>query len=158
MTIHCGFLGDKSGYEQIEDEQYDIIPIKIMNNVKDIAKYSTYPLIIKTDDSLWGWGHVYYGEEYIKKENMIKIMDNVKYVHSSNGGYAVIKNDNSLWIWGLNFPKRFYNIKYDTVDEFVKMMEDVKSVVLRYDKLIILKNDGTIYISDDNLTKIQIKY
>jgi hypothetical protein len=84
-------------------------------------------LVIKQDDSLWGYGNNSHGNlglghlDYVPSE--VKIMDDVKKVVSAKNYFVVLKNDGTVWTMGipeieesLNFVFKFLNM--DLINEF----------------------------------------
>ena len=62
-------------------------------------------MAIKTDGSLWVWGHSDYGrdEDNVNDRKLpVKILDNVVSVTSAFGVGLIIKQDETLWAWGYN--------------------------------------------------------
>ena len=104
-----GQLGDLSiGNEK--EEYYNILcqtkPMFVMDQVKQVALGESSALIIKSDDSLWGWGQNTYGlagdgtmSAFITPR---RIVNDVRFAMCGDATYFAIKNDNSLWAWGNN--------------------------------------------------------
>ena len=147
-TISLGFNGlavvDANGTLWVSDPDYQDLGLenrgtspvftKIMENVRTVSCEASEYAVVKTDGSLWTFGHGYYDKNYnyIKRFTSKKIMDGVVSVSASNDTYdtyAAIKEDGSLWMWGAK--SGLCNEYYDgdslqTVP--IKIMENVRSV------------------------------
>lgn len=89
-------------------------PFKVMDGVKAVYAGSwvsgtTNVFIIKTDNSLWGWGNNTSGSLAAPFTSMpssnkpVKIMDGVRHVAVGGLGHVLaIKTDDTLWTWGNN--------------------------------------------------------
>lgn len=111
-----GWGANKNGQLIDGTTDYKQSPVKVMDNVKEVKAaerfgriYTDQWYIIKTDNTLWGWGDNADGvlgigameESYVSTP--VKIMDDVAEVYPYE--YAVNfakKTDNSLWGWGCN--------------------------------------------------------
>jgi len=87
-------------------------PVKIANNVKHISagEITGHSLIVKTDNTLWGWGFNNYKQLGFASfnpnyaENPFQhLMDNVIYATAAGDCSFVIKTDYSLWGMGDNW-------------------------------------------------------
>ncbi len=82
------------------------VPINLMDNVKSIhSSTSDGSYVIKSDNSLWGWGVSEHalgiGSSTQYQKYPVKIMDDVVYVNNC----SAIKSDNSLWVWGEDYGR-----------------------------------------------------
>lgn len=122
-TISLGFNGlavvDANGTLWVSDPDYQDLGLenrgtspvftKIMENVRTVSCEASEYAVVKTDGSLWTFGHGYYDKNYnyIKRFTSKKIMDGVVSVSASNDTYdtyAAIKEDGSLWMWEGIYP------------------------------------------------------
>lgn len=80
-------------------------PYKVMDNVRTTAmiKNGSGVLVIKEDDTLWGWGTQWNNEG--SPETPYKYADNVSYVSCGERHAAVVKKDGTLWSMGGNYRK-----------------------------------------------------
>ena len=115
-------------------------------------------LVIKQDDSLWGWGDSEYGQPgiiqqtYSKNDGYIrqprKIMDQVKDVSGDQAIFA-IREDDSLWAWG-----RYGSLRGDTSRKNRicprKVMDNVAQVSSTYAHPVVKKKDGTVWVWGEN--------
>ncbi|MCM1103858.1 MAG: hypothetical protein NC409_07090 [Clostridium sp.] len=108
-TNHWGELGDGTYTPHLS-------PVKIMDHVTyaDVSIYftqmsvyaaSTYAL--KTDGTLWAWGHNHAGQLGIgtidSQPAPAQVTDNVRTFYAQEGACAIIKNDGSYWQWGSRY-------------------------------------------------------
>lgn len=165
-TISLGFNGlavvDANGTLWVSDPDYQDLGLenrgtspvftKIMENVRTVSCEASEYAVVKTDGSLWTFGHGYYDKNYnyIKRFTSKKIMDGVVSVSASNDTYdtyAAIKEDGSLWMWGAK--SGLCNEYYDgdslqTVP--IKIMENVRSVNCGGHVTTIVKTDGSLWV------------
>lgn len=83
------------------------LPIKIMEDVKEVSLGSVHSAAIKTDGSLWMWGYNRNGCLGQNKTSTvsvlpIQIMKDVETVSLGSDSTGIIKTDGSLWMWGTN--------------------------------------------------------
>lgn len=122
---------------------YQTLPLKIMDNVTFISNGYYYVMAIKTDRSLWGWGHNASFEFHSKRPE--KIMDEVAYVSAGIEHYMVIKTDGSLWGCGENSLGELGDGTREDRYIPVKIMEDVVSVYTAYARTVAVKADGSLW-------------
>ena len=127
-------------------------PVKIMDNVVQVAAGRYHTLAIKADGSLWAWGYNYYGQlgdgtsgSDNNKTTPVKIMDNVAQVAAGEYSTFAIKEDGSLWAWGNNSYGQIGDGTARSKNIPVKVMEDVIMVTGGDDNSFFLKNDGTLW-------------
>lgn len=89
-------------------------PFKVMDGVKAVYAGSwvsgtSNVFIIKTDNSLWGWGRNVDGSlaapfsAVTGSTKPIKIMDDVRHIAVGGAGHVLaVKTDDTLWTWGNN--------------------------------------------------------
>jgi hypothetical protein len=121
--------------------------------------FDIYNFAIKTDGSLWGWGHNsswgnlgigMRNDEYINKP--IKIMDNVVMVSFSESATFAIKEDGTLWFWGLDFytEESTSDPSLTTHNSPVMFMDNVAVVSAGTTHVLIVKTDGTLWAAGAN--------
>lgn len=77
-------------------------PYKVMDHVLDVTATNggNGVLIVKTDNTLWGWNYDWLGEG--KVMTPYKYADNVLAVSNGERHVAIVKTDNTLWTMGGN--------------------------------------------------------
>lgn len=168
-STHNSYAIDESGRlwgwgynEQIgvlnEDNHNKLLPVVIMDGVKDVAAGISNCYVIKNDGTLWAWGWNKDGQlgdgTTIDKKAPVKIMDDIKKIFVSYNQVAAIKTDDSLWMWGENSSD--YAIlgdgSYITKTSPTKIMDNVKEVSFAISNLI-LQNDGKLWMVDTKTRK-----
>lgn len=151
------------------DEKDLSIPIKIMENCKDIiTRDSLSYFVIKNDNTLWGWGLNYCGIlldgkskqdnsylneipddyleiEFLKDKSIVKkpimLFDNVKHSAVNQYGY-ILKLDNILYQWGNEKENQ-------KISPAIKIMENVSDFSVG-SCIAVIKKDNTIWIKGKN--------
>ena len=112
-----GRVGDAK-FRQM-DGSLDIVqttPVKIMDDVVSVSCGSAHACAVKSDGSLWAWGHNVYGpvgnggkgneivigwgNELTVQTVPVKIMDDVIAADCAEYYTAALKKDGTLWLWG----------------------------------------------------------
>lgn len=143
-----GQLGDGTTTNKLE-------PVKIMTNVVQIVSVNAVATLeassfaIKTDGSLWAWGHNKYGQlgdgTTTNQLNPIKIMDNVVQVVTSRYTTMVIKADGSLWGWGRNAGGMLGDGTKTAKLKPTKIMDNVTQVTMGDNYSLAIKNDASLW-------------
>ncbi|MBR3933924.1 MAG: hypothetical protein IKJ68_08480 [Clostridia bacterium] len=153
------------------DDKISKIPVKIMDNVKDVSLscsqnvtadyWGNHSAAIKDDGSLWMWGYngcgqIGNGESGEDKilEIPVKVMDNVKVVSLGSLHSSAIREDGSLWMWGHNYYGQLGNGESgytpsgdDKISEKpVKIMDNVKDISLGSIHSAAIKEDGSLWM------------
>lgn len=128
--------------------QTQLYPVKIMNNVKSIAR-GRYA--IKNDATLWTWGMDYNYEDDISIEpndlRSRKIMDNVIFASKFDGDQSVaVQEDGSMWIWGKNNLGQLGDGTTKSRNEPVKIMDNVVCATGNTFSTLALKKDGSLWL------------
>lgn len=151
-----GVLGNVNvGDGDIKDTKYhyQTTPIKIMDNVRYVAPWSSYVMAIKTDNTLWIWGDgESMGLDSVPPDDIkpTKIMDDVYSVCAAHSNFA-IKNDKSLWAWGYNRDGQLGVVTEEIdVKSPRKIMDGVSAVSSYLDTTAIIKSDGTLWTVGSN--------
>lgn len=164
-TISLGFNGlavvDANGTLWVSDPDYQDLGLenrgtspvftKIMENVRTVSCEASEYAVVKTDGSLWTFGHGYYDKNYnyIKRFTSKKIMDGVVSVSASNDTYdtyAAIKEDGSLWMWGGNLSGQLGNGTTNDSAVPVRVLENVVAVSCDSSNTAAIKKDGSLWM------------
>lgn len=116
-----GQLGNgKQGDTVFNEQVYQFIPVKIMDDVAAVSCGRAHTAVIKTDGSLWLFGNNEHGQignnyvgdsskksyddnkEYPIQTVPVKIMEDVICVSCGDDYTATVKKDGTLWTWGDN--------------------------------------------------------
>lgn len=142
-----GQLGDGTMKNQL-------LPVKIMESVKDISVGEYYSLIVKTDGSAWACGRNGKGQlgdgTTVNRTSFVKIFDNVKNVYAGKEHSFFLKNDGSLWACGSNSSGQLGDGTTEIRLSPVKIMTGVKYVSAGEAHSLILLNDGSLWGCGNN--------
>ena len=114
-----GRVGNSKSREM--DGSLDLIqttPVKVMDDVVSVSCGRAHACAVKSDGSLWAWGHNVYGpvgnggkgneivigwgNELTVQTVPVKIMDNVIDTACTHYSTAALKSDGTLWLWGMD--------------------------------------------------------
>lgn len=141
-----GLLGDGT-----TDHKY--VPVKIMDNVKQMSMGNKHCLILKKDGSAWAAGDDTYGQFGInvpgnESHIPLQVLTDVKAVYAGHYVSFFLKNDNSLWCAGTNDCGNLGQGSTGIVSFTRKIMDDVQEVAASNGSYnMILKTDGTVWVS-----------
>lgn len=121
---------------------------EIMKDVKSIECVGAVNMVVKNDNSLWGWGDTSYGafgggiNQSISEPT--KLLDNVKVVQASSMINLAVTNNGDLYTWGMN---QFTDFSQDE-GKFYKFPNggnlDVQTTNGFY--FVALKKDGRVWM------------
>ncbi len=150
-----GQLGNgEKGNSEFGD--YHFTPVKIMDDVIQIAAGSTHTLAVKTDGSLWAWGYNSDGQmgngkaDFLVYTSPVKIMDDVVQVAAGFGSSFAIKTDGSLWAWGNNYDAQLGDGTGEDKPTPIKIMDGVTQVTAGYSHTLAIKTDGSLWAWGSN--------
>lgn len=123
-------------------------PVKMMDDVQEMASSFETTLFLKTDGSLYGVGINSYGQLCQKTpvsdygiSTPVKLMDGVKHIAAAGRGSYVIKSDNTLWGWGI-LP---WLNETSYANTPVKLADNVKSAQETRKTLAYVTTDGALW-------------
>ncbi len=124
--------------------------VKIMDDVREVSciDYTTY--LIKTDNTLWGYGNNINGQ-ISESPNFIiepvKIMDAADVISNlySKKSTFILKNDNSLWAMGKNEYGQLGTGNKVSCGEFTKILDNISYVKCYDSRNYALSKNNTLY-------------
>ena len=123
-------------------------PVKMMDDVQEMASSFDTTLFLKTDGSLYGVGVNSHGQlcqetpvSYYGISTPVKLMDGVKHIAAAGRGSYVIKSDNTLWGWGI-LP---WLNETSYANTPVKLADNVKSAQETLETLAYVTTDGALW-------------
>jgi len=135
-------------------------PVTVMPGVSfsSVSVGGHHTCAIKTDGSLWCWGHNGYGQvgdgTNINKNSPIPVPGMSSGVSSISLGWyhsCAIKTDGSLWCWGNNEYGQLGNGSYENKNSPVQIMPSgVSSVSAGGHHTCAVKTDGSLWCWGDN--------
>ena len=148
-----GQLGD--GTRGTRNYRHTPIQVNSFSSVKSISTIYYHCLILKDDDTLWGWGKNWTGqlgqdteEVYKLTPLQIKGLSNLQNISAGGKHSLVLKNDGTVWGWGCNGRGQLgvgtlIQGSYSPVQ--VKGLSSVHSISAGRNYSIALKDDGTVW-------------
>ena len=131
-------------------DNYQLVPTKILNNVKSVDFGNYYGGAITEDGSLYMWGYNAYGQigngTTVSQTTPTKILSNVKSISLSSLHSAAITEDGSLYMWGYNSYGQVGNGKSENQVRPVKILSDVVSVAVGHAHSAAITKDGSLYM------------
>lgn len=123
-------------------------PVKMMDDVQEMASSFDTTLFLKTDGSLYGVGVNSHGQlcqetpvSYYGISTPVKLMDGVKHIAAAGRGSYVIKSDNTLWGWSI-LP---WLNEASYANTPVKLADNVKSAQETLETLAYVTTDGALW-------------
>ena len=118
-----------------------------------IAAGVNYTVALKSDGTLWAWGHNYYGElglgDTTDRYSPVKVGSDTNWVSISAGDYhtVALKSDGTLWAWGYNWDGELGLGDTTERDSPIQVGSDTNWVSISAGGLhtIALKSDGTLW-------------
>lgn len=150
--------GDNSyGQLGLGDTTHRSSPVQVgsLKNWKQISVNinTGHMLAVKTDGTLWGWGHNQYGQlgsyDTTHRSSPVQIGGLTNWQQISGGQYsaAAIKNDGTLWTWGYNGDGQLgvgdTNFRYSPTQ--VGSLTNWKLVSFGLYTVAAIKSDGTLW-------------
>lgn len=100
------FYDGKTVVDTINGDGLVKSPMKIMDNVLYAAVSGSRWMVVKRDNTLWGWGNDgQFGLLGLSSKNTmipVKLASSVTYISAGNRNIAIVKTDNTLWTGGQN--------------------------------------------------------
>lgn len=151
-----------------------VTPTPVLSNVKKIVQMknssSNFMMVIKNDNSLWGWGsdnNGYSGNGTPGgiNPNPVQILTNVKNAVCSDGLCIALKYDGTLWAWGsgsinvfCNNPPTQLTFPPTKLDKFTTFIVDFDFNQYNFCYLIALDNNNNVfYAYNPNYSNHELK-
>ncbi|MCE9621422.1 MAG: hypothetical protein K8R99_03640 [Actinomycetia bacterium] len=134
-------------------------PAEVMTEVATVAAGSHHSLVLKTDGTLWTFGHNYDGQ--LGKDNIhssgtlnptpTQVMSEVAVVAVGTLHSLVLKTDGTLWTFG---QERYGKLGRDIITAAnptpTQVMSGVAAIAGGDDHSLVLKTDGTLWTFGSN--------
>jgi len=151
-----GWGQNKGNVFQTETEEIRS-PVEVLDSVKSVSTGGRVVLVIREDDSLWGWGSNHIGQLGQGKsvevvDTPVKIMDDVAAVSAEANFSVVLKKDGSLWVSGHNSFGVLGVGKPSNSYEFIKVMENVRSVRASHYNVVAIDRNNFLWAWGINQT------
>lgn len=131
-------------------------PVKVMENVKQVAAGDFHSLALKTDGTLWAWGYNGNGQlgigsyDYNAHSTPVQIMSGVSKIAAGDYFSLAIKTDGSLWAWGRNWDGQIGDGTDTEQDSPVKVMAGVTDMAAGSNHTLAIKTDGSLWAWGNN--------
>jgi len=136
------------GKEVISGEDFTVLPLK------QIEAGGYHTLMVKSDNTLWGFGWNYHGQLGVSGQDRylqaVHIMSDVKTVAAGERHTLILKTDNTLWVTGRNTSGELGDGTQTDVFVPKQIMTDVKAIAAGQAHSLILKTDNTLWGTGSN--------
>lgn len=121
---------------------------------KNVSKGDNYTVAVKTDNSLWGWGHNNYGQlgdgtnTDKNTPTQIGTSGNWKTVAAGANHTVAVKTDGTLWAWGYNNYGQLGDgttVAYRNAPVRIGTATNWASVATGISHTVAIKTDGTLW-------------
>jgi alpha-tubulin suppressor-like RCC1 family protein len=143
-------VGNQTVYSQskIVENNDSHVPVKLLENIIDIAAGDCFSLAVNSNNELLTWGKNDLGQlgNRTKLQSNIpqKIMDDVVSVSAYGNTAIAIKNDNTLWMWGADI-RRHTSIPNNILPTPVLIMHNIKKAAVGLNHVIMLDNNHQVF-------------
>ena len=129
-------------------------PVKIMDNVIDVAPSFSSTLALTEDGTVWAWGNNNFGQlgNGTTESNLtpIKVMEDATAVSAGFATASALGENGSLWMWGLNVSGNIGDGTSENGLAPTKIMEGVKQVSVGSNQTAAVAEDGSLWMWGNN--------
>ncbi len=140
----------------VTNERIQNVPVKVMDSIVAVSCGQSHIAAIKTDGTLWSWGHNQYGSvgnggvsdsagyngKIAVQSVPVKIMDDVIGVSCGAFRTAALKSDGSVWAWGQGIQSDSLLGSANVVSP-IKVKDNVKKILSTH------TDSGFMYIDNN---------
>jgi hypothetical protein len=116
-----------------------------------------HTLALKTDGTVWAWGHNAYGQlgngNNTHQNQPVQVMSDVTAIGTGRYHSYAIKNDGTVWAWGANWDGQLGDGTFDNKNvptQTQKLSAITALATSDQDFTLALKNDGTVWAWGNN--------
>jgi len=130
--------------------------LKYTTKRAEVSAGSDYTTVIKSDGSLWVWGHNHAAQlgdgTTTNRLTPIQTIENVTKVAAGYQHTAAIQSDKSLWTWGRNEAGQLGDGTKEDRHSPVKVMDNVTAVSAGYTHTAAIQSDGSLWTWGNNIS------
>ena len=132
------------------------VQVQGLTNVTAIAAGTRYSLAVRSDGTVWGWGHKHSGSNAVgivfssNTPVQVQGLSNITAVAGGNNHSLALRSDGTVWAWGGNISGHLGNGTTGTTAEGlvpaqVLNLTNVTAIAAGYWHSVALRRDGTVW-------------